>query len=171
MYFLKAKHMKNEKVGEMLKQLVGEILTNMTFDDFQIEVSEEKSAETENTIVNINTKDSNLLIGQQGITLSALQHLARAMARNKTEERLRFVIDINGYNRQKTESLEELAKSMAKQALDEKRPVVMRPMSAYERRIIHLTLSLNSNVKTESIGEGEDRKVVIRPVGVIEEIN
>jgi spoIIIJ-associated protein len=163
--------MKSEETYEMLKKLMSEILAKMTFEDFQIEISEEKSAETENIIINVNTKDSNLLIGQQGITLRALQHIARAMARNMTEERLRFVVDVNGYSRQKTESLEDLAKSAAKQALDEKRPVVMRPMSAYERRIIHLTLSLSSSVKTESIGEGEDRKVVIKPVGVIEEIN
>ncbi|MFA5871791.1 MAG: R3H domain-containing nucleic acid-binding protein [Parcubacteria group bacterium] len=163
--------MKNEEIHEKLEKLISEILTKMTFADFRIESREEKTEGAENSIFNIVTKDSNLLIGQQGITLQALQHLVRAVARKLSEERLKFVIDVNEYRRQKTDSLEDLAKSMAKQAIDEKRPVVMRPMSAYERRIIHLTLATNSSVKTESIGEDEERKVVIKPVGVIEEIN
>ena len=65
--------------------------------------------------------------------------------------------------------MEELAQSLARQAITEKRPVVLRPMSAYERRVVHVTLAENSQIKTESIGEGEDRKVVIKPVGDIEQ--
>lgn len=59
---------------------------------------------------------------------------------------------------------EKLARSMAEEAILEGKEIVLRPMSPYERRIVHMELSKNSRVKTESIGEGENRKVIIRPV-------
>ena len=57
----------------------------------------------------------------------------------------------------------ELARKAADEAIQEGRAVIMRPMSAYERRLVHLELSNNTDVSTESIGEGESRKVVIQP--------
>ena len=61
--------------------------------------------------------------------------------------------------------------SLARQAISDKRPVVLRAMSAYERGIVHMELAGNEQVKTESIGEGEERKVVIKPIGSIEQGN
>lgn len=156
---------------KMLEKLIKESLEKMTFSDFSLGVREEAESDLEEKeiVFNIGIEESDLLIGQHGANLRALQHILRAMARKKTEDILRFSVDVNNYRREKVGSLQELARSMAKQAIDEKRSVVMRPMSAYERRIIHLALSENDQVKTESIGEGEDRKVVIKPVGNIEQ--
>ncbi|MFA5926102.1 MAG: R3H domain-containing nucleic acid-binding protein [Parcubacteria group bacterium] len=153
---------------EIIKSLIDEILKKMGFLDFTVGIREEAGPDGENLVFNIVTQESDLMIGQFGVNLQSLQHLLRAVARKKIEERLRFSVDVNNYRRQKMASLEETAKSFARQAIIEKRPVVLRPMSAYERRIIHMTLSGNDQVKTESIGEGEDRKVVIKPVGSIE---
>jgi len=91
------------------------------------------------------------------------------MARRKMEEKKNFSIDVNDYSRQKINSLGDLARNMARQAISDKRPVVLRPMSAYERRIVHMELAGNDQVKTESIGEGEERKIVIKPIGNLEE--
>jgi spoIIIJ-associated protein len=156
---------------EMIKKLTEETLKKMTFDDFTLSVREETGLDGENLIINIETSDSDLLIGQYGANLRSLQHILRAMARKKNNERLHFSIDANNYRKQKISSLEELAQNLAQQAILEKRSIFLRPMSAYERRVVHLTLSENHQVKTESVGEGEERKVVIRPIGNIESGN
>lgn len=154
---------------EMLKNLIQETLEKMTFLDFTIGVEEESVSAGENVYFNIGSQESDLLIGQHGANLRAFQHIIRAIARKKTDEKLRFSIDVNNYRKEKEGSLEELARALAKQAADEKRPIVMRPMSAYERRLVHLALSEIAEVQTESIGEGEERKVVIKPIGNIEQ--
>ena len=160
--------MKPENV-EMLKNLIEETLGKMTFSDFTLDMREEAGQNGENLVFNINSRESDILIGQYGVNLRALQHILRAMARKKTEEKLKFSVDVNDYSKSKVSSLEDLAGSMARQAINDKRPVVLRPMTAYERRIIHLSLSENNQVQTESIGEGDERKVVIRPIGNIEQ--
>jgi spoIIIJ-associated protein len=159
--------MKPENV-EMVKKLIEGLLAKMTFSGFTVDIREESNLGEGNIVFNINSRESDLLIGQHGANLRAFQHIIRAMARKKTEEKLKFSVDINDYHKDKIGTLENLARSLAQQAINDKRPVVMRPMTAYERRVVHLILSENSQVKTESIGEGEERKVVIRPVGNIE---
>jgi spoIIIJ-associated protein len=158
--------MKPENV-EMLKSLVKEILEKMTFSDFSLSVKEEAGPDGENVFLNISSKESDLLIGQYGINLRSLQHILRAMARKKTEERLNFSVDVNDYRQEKMKSILDLARGFARQAVADGRPVVMRPMSAYERRIVHMDLAGNDQVRTESVGEGEERKVVIKPVGSV----
>jgi len=153
---------------ETIKKVIEELLEKMTFSGFTVDVQEESNLGEGNLVFNINSRESDLLIGQYGINLQALQHIIRTIIRRKTREKMKFSIDVNNYSRSKIENLEDLARNMARQAINEKRPVVLRPMTAYERRIIHLTLAGNSQVKTESIEEGEERKVVIRPVGNIE---
>jgi spoIIIJ-associated protein len=159
---------KSEKIEET-KKIIEETLGKMSFNDFSIHVREETGLDGESLIFNIETKDSDLLIGQYGANLRAFQHILRAMVRKKNPEKLHFSIDANDYHKQKTNSLEEMAHNLAQQAIIEKRPVVLRPMSAYERRVVHLALSENSQIKTESIGEGEERRIVLKPVGDIEQ--
>ncbi len=161
--------MKSENI-EMLKKLISETLEKMTFSDFTLGMREEAGPDGENVVFNIGTKESDLLIGQYGTNLQSLQHILRAMARKISEEKLRFSVDVNDYRREKLGSLAELARSLACQAIADRRPVVLRPMSAYERRIVHLELAENEQVKTESVGEGEERKVVIKPVGGLEDL-
>lgn len=160
--------MKKENI-EILKNLVDETLRKMTFADFSLGAKEEAGPDGENIVFNIETKESDLLIGQYGANLRSLQHILRAMARKKAEERLNFSVDVNNYRRERIDSITEIARSLARQVAAEKRPAVLRPMSAYERRIVHMELAGNEQVKTESIGEGEERKVVIKPIGVIEQ--
>jgi spoIIIJ-associated protein len=160
--------MKPENV-EILKKIIEETLEKMTFADFSLGVREETGPDGENIIFNISSRESDLLIGQYGANLRSLQHVLRAMARKKTDERLNFSVDVNDYRRGKIESIIDLTQSLARQAIADGRPVVMRPMGAYERRIVHMELAKNDQVKTESMGEGEERKVVIKPKGSFEE--
>jgi spoIIIJ-associated protein len=167
-----------EKKIDVIKTAVRELLEKMGF-PCQVEVKGEEQKETmpesesgenteENLICNISVEgDSNFLIGQYGVNLQALQHLARLIIRKKTEEKINFTLDVNFYRQQKNQAIAEQAEEAAKQAVDEKRAIVMKPMSAYERRIVHMILGKNSQVMTESIGEGEDRKVVVKPANNI----
>lgn len=162
--------MNSEEKSEILKNLVSEILEKMTFENFKVNVARDTSSDEESFVVNIETAESNLLIGQYGVSLKALQHIARLLVRFRTDEKIKFLLDVNNYLQQKTNSLLEIARNAAVQAINERKPVILRPMSAYERRIVHLELAENENIKTESIGEGEARKVVIKPVGDLEKI-
>lgn len=151
---------------EIIKETVKELVNKMGFDS-EVEIKEQSSEDGETIICNIKTADSNFLIGQYGVNLQALQHVARLLVRKKTEEKVSFTVDVNSYREEKNTSIEKMAEDLAGQAIREKRAVVMRPMSPYERRLVHLVLSKNSRIKTESIGEGEDRKVVIKPADLV----
>jgi spoIIIJ-associated protein len=149
---------------EIIKETAGNIIGKI---GFEADVEILKGKDPENFICNINVKsDSHLLIGQHGVNLQALQHIIRLAVRKKTEEKINFIVDVNSYRQQKNSSVAEMAKEAAQQAINERRTIVLRPMSAYERRLVHLELAENKDVATESIGEGEDRKVVIKPTGI-----
>lgn len=109
------------------------------------------------------TEDSNLLIGQYGVNLQSFQHIARMIVRKKVSDKINFTLDINSYREQKNQSIIEQAKEAAQQAINEGRVIIMKPMSAYERRLVHMELSKNEKVLTESVGEGENRKILVKP--------
>lgn len=157
-----------EKNSKIIEGTLQELLEKIGF-SANIEVLESQdSTEEESYSCNITVADdSNLLIGQHGINLQALQHIARLLVRKKTSDKIKFVLDVNSYREQKNQSIIELAKAAANEAVNEKRSVIMKPMSTYERRIVHMELSKNPAVLTESIGEGEGRKIVIKPAGEI----
>ncbi|MDP1833838.1 MAG: R3H domain-containing nucleic acid-binding protein [Candidatus Moranbacteria bacterium] len=158
-------------LDEIIKSSVAELLDKMGF-SCEIEMSHETEEGEdgivrENIICNIKTEESNFLIGQYGVNLQSLQHIARILIRKKTDERIHFIVDVNFYRKEKSFSIVTLAKNTAQQAVQEKRAIVLRPMSPYERRLVHMELSKNADVITESIGEGDDRKVVIKPAETV----
>ena len=109
--------------------------------------------------------DASVLIGHHGDTLDALQYLANlASARknaNGERDKSRVTIDIEGYRKKREETLRALARRMAAKALRNKRSVMLEPMSAYERRIIHSEIQGIEGVSTNSIGSDNNRKIVI----------
>lgn len=153
----------DKKQLEIIKSAVQELVEKMGFSP-AVEIIESGKQEEENVVCNVTIgEDSHILIGQYGVNLQALQHIARLLVRKKTDEKVKFVLDINNYRQEKNKSVTDLARQAAEQALQEGRAVVMRPMSAYERRLVHMELAGNTNVVTESIGEEESRKVVVKP--------
>lgn len=154
-----------EERKEIIKNVVCELLEKMNVSGEVDFVGNQE--DEQNLVLNIKTEFSNYLIGQYGINLQALQHIARVLSRKKIEDRVNFILDVNSYRQDKNTSIANLAKSMAEQAISEKRAVVLRPMSPYERRLVHLELSQNDQVKTESIGEGEDRRIIIKPINSV----
>lgn len=158
--------MEREERNQEIKKMMEEILLKMGFSS-TVEVDEREEDEKSTIICDIKSEDSSFLIGQYGVNLQALQHVARVVARKRLQEPANFILDVNSYRKEKNESIAALAKTLAEEALLERRAVVMRPMSPYERRVVHLELSKNEKVKTESIGEGEDRRIVIKPTDLI----
>ena len=115
--------------------------------------------------INIVGDDASALIGHHGDTLDALQYLANlASARKNSKgerDTSRVTIDIEGYRKKREETLRALARRMAQKALRNRRSVMLEPMSAYERRIIHSEIQNIEGVSTNSIGSDNNRKIVI----------
>jgi len=107
--------------------------------------------------------DLGILIGRRGQTLACLQYLVRLIVGNQTKNRIPIVVDVEGYKQRRYQTLQSLAHQMAEQVKVRETSVTLEPMPAYERRIVHLTLADDPDVSTESIGQGEARRVVIAP--------
>jgi spoIIIJ-associated protein len=112
---------------------------------------------------NIEGNDLGILIGRRGQTLSSLQYILRLIVGRKTNTWLPIVIDAESYKQRRYEALQALAHRTAETVKAKGTPLTLEPMPPYERRIIHMALANHSAVFTESIGEGESRKVVIKP--------
>ena len=128
--------------------------------------------------INIVGDDASALIGHHGDTLDALQYLANLASARKNirgeRDKSRVTLDIEGYRAKREETLRALARRMAAKALRNRRSVMLEPMSAYERRIIHSEIQGIEGVSTNSIGSDNNRKIVIfltdkKPQGIFEE--
>ncbi|HEY56312.1 MAG TPA: protein jag [Dehalococcoidia bacterium] len=106
--------------------------------------------------------DLGILIGRRGQTLSCLQFMVRLIVGHQTKTWVPITVDVEGYRLRRSEKLMALAGRLAEQVRTRRSPFTLEPMLAYERRIIHLALADHPDVTTESIGEGEARRVVIR---------
>jgi spoIIIJ-associated protein len=111
----------------------------------------------------VDGEDLGILIGRRGETLAALQYILRLIVAHREKARVPLTVDVEGYKQRRYGSLRELAFRMAQQAVSTKQSRTLEPMPADERRIVHLALSVNPDVVTQSVGEGELRKVVIMP--------
>lgn len=112
---------------------------------------------------NIEGDDLGILIGRRGQTLSSLQYILRLIVGHKTNTWIPIVIDAEAYKQRRYEAIQALAHRMAENVKTKGTPFTLEPMPPYERRIVHMALANHSAVYTESIGEGESRKVVIKP--------
>ena len=113
--------------------------------------------------LNIEGEDLGILIGRRGQTMVSLQHIVRLIMTYQTQVRLPIVLDVEGYKQRRCEGLRALAMRLAEQVKTRMMPFAMEPMSAFERRVIHLALADHPDVMTESTGMGDARKVVISP--------
>ena len=114
-------------------------------------------------ILDITGDDLAVLIGRHGKTLDALQFIISSITARTMGFRYPVVVDVEGYKGRQRQKLENLAFSTAKRALSQNRSVKMRPMTPYERRIVHIALREFDGVSTASEGEGSSRHVVVVP--------
>ena len=112
-------------------------------------------------VLDIEGKDAELLQAQTGELLEALQHLINQVFGRSLTGNARLVCDVNGFRATREAELQAMANLAANRVRQSGRPFTFEPMSANERRIIHLTLADSEDLFTESIGEGSDRKLKI----------
>jgi spoIIIJ-associated protein len=117
----------------------------------------------ESITFNIVGEDIGILIGRRGQTLDSIQYLLRLITAKRTGSRLPINLDVENYKQHRYEDLRTLALNVAQQVKIKKLTLRLEPMSAFERRIIHLTLADDPDVTTESVGQGDARKVMIIP--------
>jgi spoIIIJ-associated protein len=128
-----------------------------------VEVEETAESEVQPIALEVTGDDLGILIGRRGETLAALQYVVRLIVAHHEKARVPLTIDVEGYRQRRYRSLRELALRLAQKAASTKQAMTLEPMPADERRIVHLALSVNPDVVTQSVGEGEMRKVMIMP--------
>ena len=111
--------------------------------------------------VNINNENLGFLIGYRGETLYAFQNILSSIASKNVENRVRVILDIEGYKAKREKALEDLAEKLEKTVIKTKKSVTLEPMQAYERMIIHTKLQNSTMFETRSIGEEPRRRIVI----------
>lgn len=150
------------EVVEKLLQLMGVSATVIPEENPYSEPENEPGVVPPVTL-NLEGDDLGILIGRRGQTLSCFQYIVRLIMAHKLEMLVPVTIDIEGYKKRRYESLQALALRIADQVRSRRVPFTLEPMPPDERRVIHLALANDPNITTNSIGEGEERKVVIAP--------
>jgi len=143
----------------VIKQTTEELLN-------KLDISGTVSVETDESgafRVHVETEETGLLIGFHGRTLESFQMILGMLAAKKLGKWERVYVNVGDYREKREEALMYMAQRAAERALSTGRPVELSRLSASERRVIHLTLSGDERVQTESFGEGSDRKLIISP--------
>ena len=112
----------------------------------------------------IEGEDAGRIIGKKGQVLQALQYLANRVVNRPGQDRVHVVVDAEGYSERRVQSLMSMAQKLGQRAVDEGKIITFEPMSARDRRIVHVALAKFPGVVTKSDGEGESRRVQIIPV-------
>jgi len=157
----------SETVNRVLERLLDLLGIDGSIMPHPVPVFEGEVEEGEGTgapvSVNIEGDDLGILIGRRGQTLASLQYIVRLIVGHQRETWVPITIDVEGYKRRRYDGLQSFARQMAEQVKSREVPFNLEPMSAYERRLVHLILADDPEVTTESIGQGESRRVVILP--------
>ncbi|MDP7626808.1 MAG: RNA-binding cell elongation regulator Jag/EloR [SAR202 cluster bacterium] len=144
------------------RETIDELISLMDV-DVMCNLRQAESEEVGGPLFEIEGDDSGLLIGRKGETLRSLQFMVRFLVSRKTGERANLSVDVEGYDDRRRQSLSSLANRVAQRVVKTGRSIELEPMNPRERRLVHITLSENGDVYTESSGTGEGRRVVILP--------
>lgn len=145
--------------------LEGKRYLESIFKELQVDVKMEMRVKEDGRDIefDIYSEENALIIGSEGRTLRALQLLLKNYLNTFTTTNITVKLDIGNYNKNRTKQLEILATKTAKEVAFTKIEAKLEPMSSYERRVIHTKLADWRDVYTESVGEGENRHIVIKP--------
>ncbi|MEI6581094.1 MAG: R3H domain-containing nucleic acid-binding protein [bacterium] len=151
-----------------MQSLIKELIEKTTIPVKEVVVLEDES---KTTCFSVEVTEPHFFIGRGGEALFALNHIFRKIVEAKrapdSEEEINIMVDINGFQKKRIENLHATAHMMAERARYFKSSIEVDPMPAFERRIIHEFLSEETDLKTESTGEGMSRRVVIKYTGAI----
>jgi len=149
-----------------IKNYLEDLLKTIGFHDFEIEIQENPEEKFVRFMVKMDSQDdsSGILIGKGGENLWAFELILRNLLQKmKQDSSWRVSLDVNNYRTIYEEKLREFARKAAYQVALTKKAMELPPMSAKDRRVIHLEISLRSDVATESLGEDKERHIIIKP--------
>jgi spoIIIJ-associated protein len=147
-------------LSQKVKKEIQGFFKKTTF-DVKIEVEELQDSSMP---VSIQAEEPQVLIGDNGRTLFEIQNLLNKILKKQFKEEFYIDLDINDYKKKKLDYLKDIARSYADDVAFSRKEKELKPMSAYERRIIHIELKNRNDIRTESIGIEPDRKIIIKPV-------
>lgn len=137
--------------------IIKNIVNGMGFTDYRLEVAEDGNRNSLFIYENENMVRENL-----PNIVESLNHVLQMIAK-KNDTRMIF-LDVNNYRQERETLIAELARAAAKKANTTKQEVALPAMNSYERRIVHVELAVHPDVTTESMGEGKERYIVIKPI-------
>jgi spoIIIJ-associated protein len=140
------------------KKALEKIVINIS-DESEIQCEQKK----EKLIYKISGGQSGVLIGKRGQTLEAIQYLVEKMINKRSGNRVRVLVDVEGYLAKRKINLQQMAMRMAEKAKRTKKPVTIGQMNSHDRRIVHIQLKDEKGVRTQSLGDGFYRKLMIFP--------
>ena len=152
------------RVRVTLKETRGDKAKNFllsVFDKLKVNADLEVQEDENSVLLKVKGKDIGIIIGRRGETLDSLQYLSSLVVNKGNDNYKRVVIDIENYRQKREETLVRLANKLADKVVKYRKDVTLESMNPYERRIIHSTLQNNKNIRTYSVGEEPNRKVVI----------
>lgn len=147
-----------DEMVDMGERILRQIVNSITMD---ATITTEKSAKK--ILYSVNGGNSAVLIGKHGQTLEAIQYIVEKCVNKKSQDRVRVQVDVNGYLEKRKSNLESLAVRLAEKSKSNRKPITVGQLNAYERRIIHMALKDDGDVRTESLGNGSIRKLMIFP--------
>lgn len=147
------------EMGEHAKDVLQDVLNKMEF----LAIANLKERESEYIELEIKGEDMGRIIGKDGATLNALQYLISTILSKKKGERVRVLIDAEGYRKKRQRRIERMAEEIAAEVESSGKEVKLDPMSAADRRAVHIAIKENPNLTSYSEGEGPERRVIIAP--------
>ncbi|PIR08081.1 hypothetical protein COV53_04895 [Candidatus Gottesmanbacteria bacterium CG11_big_fil_rev_8_21_14_0_20_37_11] len=158
---------KNKKdTKTIIKETISNLLDNL---EVKAEIEIEKVAEDKNSSqepdhykVNIKTDETGLIIGRHGETINSLQLLLGVILYKKIGSWQRIILDVGDYRKVREGSIKEMVERISKEVESTGQPVTLPDLTPYERRVVHIMLSDNPKIASESSGEGKDRRLTIK---------
>ncbi|MCC7543599.1 KH domain-containing protein [bacterium] len=141
------------------KKVLHDILDAMGFDEYTVYEDQLESRR----ILSVAVDDHALLIGRKGENLQALQQLMNALLRSDIHDAPFITLDVSNYKKDRIEKIMRIAEDAAHKVQQYGKEFQLKPMSAFERRIVHMVLADKDDLETESVGQDPRRKVIIKP--------
>jgi spoIIIJ-associated protein len=157
--------MDRNQTEQKIKEILNTIFRELSV-EAELKFPEERNKTDERFYVEIETPDTNLIIGYHGETLNSLQHLLNVMLFKEVGEGVGVLVDISGYRLEREKKLIDLAENASEKAKAIQKSVALYPMNSYERKIVHDKVGEIEGVTSSSEGEGYNRRVIITPDNV-----
>lgn len=152
-----------EGAAEKIKEIISAIAGFMDL-DCQIDVKREEENSRANLMALVYTpENAKFLIGKNGQNLKALEHIIKVVVLKNNRDVNNISLDVNDYKKSRASHVIELAKEVVGRVRNLQKAEALTPMSSYERKIIHMELASYPDVTTESVGEGPQRRIIIKP--------